>query len=242
MIDKAFQMPGLTASGLDGAGKPFADMTQGLTWMQNMWSSYMSSPMAPTLDVDELDRRIKDLKAVEQWLAMNQGLLRTTIQGLEIQRAGMAGFQAMMASRSEQAAVSPTTPSTPSSPFTPPTASSPFTPSAPASTPGFSPQSEHPALDQASQWWGFLQKQFEQLASHASLSKASDADDAPGAASTGSVSSGGTSQPDQAGRPHQDRPAQTQALGKASAQKQARRQSRMPRSKASSKAKPGSSL
>ncbi|NBP36467.1 MAG: hypothetical protein EBV01_13880, partial [Betaproteobacteria bacterium] len=114
--------------------------------------------------------------------------------------------------------------------------------SAPASTPGFSPQSEHPALDQASQWWGFLQKQFEQLASHASLSKASDADDAPGAASTGSVSSGGTSQPDQAGRPHQDRPAQTQALGKASAQKQARRQSRMPRSKASSKAKPGSSL
>ena len=227
MIDKAFQMPGLTASGLDGAGKPFADMSQGLTWMQNMWSSYMSSPMAPTLDVDELDRRIKDLKAVEQWLAMNQGLLRTTIQGLEIQRAGMAGFQAMMASRSEQAAVSPTTPSTPS---------------APASTPGFSPQSEHPALDQASQWWGFLQKQFEQLASHASLSKASDADDAPGAASTGSVSSGGTSQPDQAGRPHQDRPAQTQALGKASAQKQARRQSRMPRSKASSKAKPGSSL
>ncbi|NBQ78182.1 MAG: hypothetical protein EBT99_05965 [Betaproteobacteria bacterium] len=214
MIDKAFQMPGLTASGLDGAGKPFADMSQGLTWMQNMWSSYMSSPMAPTLDVDELDRRIKDLKAVEQWLAMNQGLLRTTIQGLEIQRAGMAGFQAMMASRSEQAAVSPTTPSTPSSPFT----------------------------DQASQWWGFLQKQFEQLASHASLSKASDADDAPGAASTGSVSSGGTSQPDQAGRPHQDRPAQTQALGKASAQKQARRQSRMPRSKASSKAKPGSSL
>ncbi|MEY3184629.1 MAG: hypothetical protein RLZZ613_1317 [Pseudomonadota bacterium] len=65
MIDKAFHMPGMPAAGLPSGTQPFADMSQGLTWMQNMWSSYMNSPMAPTLDIDELDRRIKDLKAVE---------------------------------------------------------------------------------------------------------------------------------------------------------------------------------
>ena len=60
MIDKAFQMPGMNASGLPSGTQPFADMSQGLAWMQNMWSSYMNSPMAPTLDVDELDRRVHD--------------------------------------------------------------------------------------------------------------------------------------------------------------------------------------
>ncbi len=46
--------------------------------------------LAPTFDVNELEKRIADLRAVEQWLELNAGILRTTIQSLEIQRATIA--------------------------------------------------------------------------------------------------------------------------------------------------------
>ena len=46
--------------------------------------------LAPTVDVDELDKRIADLRAVQQWLELNAAMLRTTIQTLEVQRATIA--------------------------------------------------------------------------------------------------------------------------------------------------------
>lgn len=46
--------------------------------------------VAPTLDLAELDKRIADLRAVEQWLELNVGMLRTTIQSLEVQRGTIA--------------------------------------------------------------------------------------------------------------------------------------------------------
>jgi hypothetical protein len=48
------------------------------------------SIVTPTLDVDELDKRIADLRAVEQWLNLNVDMLRTTIQSLEVQRNTIA--------------------------------------------------------------------------------------------------------------------------------------------------------
>jgi hypothetical protein len=50
----------------------------------------MPSMMMPTLDIGELDKRITDLRAVEQWLALNANMLRTTIQTLEVQRNTLA--------------------------------------------------------------------------------------------------------------------------------------------------------
>src|SRR5262249_3840909 len=52
--------------------------------------SSLPSMMVPTLDVDELDKRIGDLRAVEQWLALNAGMLRASIQTLEVQRNTIA--------------------------------------------------------------------------------------------------------------------------------------------------------
>ena len=43
----------------------------------------------PGLDVDELEKRIKDLKSVENWLNLNLNILKSTIQGLEVQHATM---------------------------------------------------------------------------------------------------------------------------------------------------------
>ena len=65
--------------------------------------------MTPTLDVSELDKRITDLKSVENWLNMNLGVLRMTIQGLEMQKATLAAVKGGMAesARAMQGAMQP---------------------------------------------------------------------------------------------------------------------------------------
>ena len=73
----------------------FGELAQGIDGMRTMWTHLLNSPITPTLDLEELERRIRDLKTVEQWLAVNQNLLRTTIQGLEIQRTTIATLQAV---------------------------------------------------------------------------------------------------------------------------------------------------
>lgn len=73
-----------------------------LEFVRGMWSNMgfsLPGMVTPTLDVDELDRRIKDMKAVEGWLKMNLNMLQMSIQGLEMQRAALAAVRAM----SEQA-------------------------------------------------------------------------------------------------------------------------------------------
>jgi hypothetical protein len=69
-----------------------------MEFLRSVWGQ-MPFPVpgfvTPTLDVGELDKRIADLKAVEGWLRMNLGMLQTSIQGLEVQRATLATMQAM---------------------------------------------------------------------------------------------------------------------------------------------------
>lgn len=50
----------------------------------------------PTLDPQEIDKRIGELKSVEMWLAMNLNMLRMSIQGLEMQKAGLTAMQQAM--------------------------------------------------------------------------------------------------------------------------------------------------
>ncbi len=50
----------------------------------------------PTLDPAEIDKRIQDLKSVEAWLSLNLNMLRTAIQGLEMQKAGLNAMQQAM--------------------------------------------------------------------------------------------------------------------------------------------------
>ncbi|MEY3725250.1 MAG: hypothetical protein RLZZ365_1185 [Pseudomonadota bacterium] len=47
----------------------------------------------PTFDVEELDKRIKDLKSVESWLSLNLNVLKSTIQTLEVQRATLMAIK-----------------------------------------------------------------------------------------------------------------------------------------------------
>ena len=76
-----------------------AVMTDTLDFVKNLWGS-MSVPglTAPTLSVDELDKKINDLKAVEAWLNLNMSMLRGSIQALEVQRGTIATLKSVGAS------------------------------------------------------------------------------------------------------------------------------------------------
>jgi hypothetical protein len=69
-----------------------------LEFLKGFWGN-MGFPLpgmvTPTVDTDELGRRITDLKAVEGWLKSNLSMLQMTIQGLEMQRATLAALQSM---------------------------------------------------------------------------------------------------------------------------------------------------
>ena len=48
----------------------------------------------PTLDPQEVEKRIAELKAVDAWLSMNLNMLRMAIQGLEVQKAALQALRA----------------------------------------------------------------------------------------------------------------------------------------------------
>lgn len=92
-----FAIPGLGGSMMDG---PFANsFNDGLDFIKQFWGGMNTLPGAipglttPTMDINELDKRIKDLRAVENWLNLNLKMLQGTVQGLEVQRATLAALQ-----------------------------------------------------------------------------------------------------------------------------------------------------
>ena len=51
--------------------------------------------IAPTLNVEELDKRVQELKAVQFWLDQNAAALKATIQALELQKMTLATLKGM---------------------------------------------------------------------------------------------------------------------------------------------------
>jgi hypothetical protein len=51
--------------------------------------------VAPTINVEELDKRIEELKAVQFWLDQNAMALKATIQALEVQKMTLATLKGM---------------------------------------------------------------------------------------------------------------------------------------------------
>ena len=49
----------------------------------------------PTLDPQELDKRIADLRSIEAWLNMNLNMVKFSIQGLELQRAALQAMRSV---------------------------------------------------------------------------------------------------------------------------------------------------
>jgi hypothetical protein len=122
-----------------------------LNFMRNMWGNMgfsLPGMVAPTFDVDELDKRIKDMKAVEGWLRMNLSMLQMTIQGLEMQRSTVGAVQAM-SQMAQDAAKSMAPEAAPQA--------------APAAAPGADPAANG-ALSEAAMWpWQMMQQMREQM-------------------------------------------------------------------------------
>ena len=55
----------------------------------------LSNWIAPTLNVEELDKRIQELKAVHFWLDQNSKALGATVQALEVQKMTLATLKGM---------------------------------------------------------------------------------------------------------------------------------------------------
>ena len=65
--------------------------------IQKMWNPLnipLPSLLTPTLDPDEVEKKITELKAVEAWLSMNLKMLQMTIKTLEMQKSGLQAISA----------------------------------------------------------------------------------------------------------------------------------------------------
>jgi hypothetical protein len=64
-------------------------------FLKTLWGP-MGLPLpGPLLGLDrsEIDKRIAELRSVENWLDMNLSVLRATLHGLEMQKAALAAVQ-----------------------------------------------------------------------------------------------------------------------------------------------------
>ena len=151
----------------------------------------LSSWVAPTLSVEEVDKRIQELKTVQYWLEQNGHALKATIQALEVQKMTLSTLRGMNLHMEDlaNAFTRPVTP--PPAPAAPaPQAQAPEPepeaepddleePEEPAEVPapkrgGKAKASNGPAAPDAAggvidplQWWGALTQQFQQIASSA---------------------------------------------------------------------------
>ena len=113
--------------------------------------------VAPTLNVEELDKRIAELKAVQFWLDQNAAALKATIQALEVQKMTLVALQGMNVNMNEMAQA-----------FTarmPGAAPAPE----PAAKPQAAPDSSAKAAEGGAavdpmQWWSALTQQFQSIA------------------------------------------------------------------------------
>lgn len=92
------------SSPFQGAEIPgMASMNDPLGFVKKLWGDMQLPGMVtPTVSVDELDKKIKDLKTVESWLNVNMNMLRGTIQAMEVQRATIATLKSMGESFAQQ--------------------------------------------------------------------------------------------------------------------------------------------
>jgi len=159
----------------------FAGMVPGFDFLQNLMKGAgaamptMGQWVAPTLDPEELDKRIKELRTVQFWLEQNARLLATTIQALEVQRMTLATLKTMNMPMSDLrdalAIKTPVAAPPPSPPVSAWGAPAPSIPPEAASAPA---AATPPAVDPV-QWWGALTQQFSQIAAQALQTGAAEA-------------------------------------------------------------------
>ncbi len=184
----------------------FAKLVPGFDFLQNLAQGgapaglpqmpNLSHWVAPTLDLEELDKRIQELKAVQFWLEQNSKVLAATVQALEVQKMTLATLKGMnyqMADLAEAMKVQPQAASAAAS--RPAAAAEEPAPKPAAASPRRSTKAKPSASAKAQagaagaagvidpmQWWGSLTQQFQHIASQAMKDVAQQGAAAAGAA------------------------------------------------------------
>ena len=116
----------------DASSFDFSKFVPGFDFLKNLSGTgaqtglpSASAWIAPTLDPDELDKRIQELKTVHFWLDQNTKAVSATIQALEVQKMTLATLRGMNMSMSDLAESLKIKPDTMSSVFSSPDADSP---------------------------------------------------------------------------------------------------------------------
>lgn len=146
--------------------------------------------IAPTMNVEELDRRIKELKAVQFWLDQNATALKATVTALEVQKMTLATLKDMNFNMNEVASafkakaaegfasMAPAAPDkarafagleVPPTVFGAPAPEAPEPPAAPEVREESPKAAAAPAAGGVDpmQWWGALTQQFQSIAADA---------------------------------------------------------------------------
>jgi hypothetical protein len=136
----------------------------------------MGSWVAPTLSIEELDKRIQELKAVQFWLDQNATALKATIQAMEVQKMTLSTLQGMNVNMADLAKAFTASVPTAAAAFTPTPAEPMRAPEAAPVEPELVAASEEPASEKQAvakpavdpmQWWGSLTQQFQNIAASA---------------------------------------------------------------------------
>ncbi len=154
---------------------PGFDFLQGLVKNAGAALPSIGQWVAPTLNPEELEKRIEELRTVQFWLEQNARMLAATIQALEVQRMTLSTLKTMNVQvgdlREALKIVAPAAAPAPA----------PATNKSPARSRGKAAKAEAAAAAGTAgvvdpmQWWGALTKQFTQLASTAMKDTATDA-------------------------------------------------------------------
>lgn len=169
-------------------GFDFSQFVPGFDFLKNLQSQGAAAGMgpsawvAPTLDPQELEKRIQELKAVQFWLNQNTQAIAATIQALEVQRMTLSTLKTMNVQVADLQE---------SMRMRMPEAAAPAPASSPAAAPKPAPSEEPPAARRAAprksrgdkgapapeasaagivdptQWWNAITQQFTQLAANA---------------------------------------------------------------------------
>jgi len=163
-------------------GFDFSQFVPGFDFLKNLQTQSAATGMgpsawvAPTLDPQELEKRIQELKAVQFWLNQNTQAIAATIQALEVQRMTLKTLQDMNLSMGDLAQSLKAKPSAwPTGAFafsaSPDAASASATPPPAAKTSAPRAKGAKSTKTAASgaavdpmQWWGALTQQFQHIA------------------------------------------------------------------------------
>jgi hypothetical protein len=154
---------------------PGFDFLQGLVKNAGSALPSIGQWVAPTLNPEELEKRIEELRTVQFWLEQNARMLGATIQALEVQRMTLSTLKTMNVQMTDlreslkikDPADAPAADAAPAVAQKSPARKSGRATAAAAAAPA--------GVVDPMQWWGALTKQFTQLAATAMKDSATDA-------------------------------------------------------------------